>query len=112
MYVPGQLSDVNNVLVDIGTGYYIDMVSHAHAHTNRHTYRRILPTHVHINYILVDIGTGYYIDMVSYDTHTPKHPPPHVHTDAHPHTHICIIYILVVIGTGYYIDMVSHGTCI
>ena len=26
MYVPGQLSDVENVLVDIGTGYYIDMV--------------------------------------------------------------------------------------
>jgi len=27
MYVPGQLSDVENVLVDIGTGYYVDMVS-------------------------------------------------------------------------------------
>ncbi|WAR05527.1 PFD5-like protein [Mya arenaria] len=25
MYVPGQLSDVENVLVDIGTGYYVDM---------------------------------------------------------------------------------------
>ncbi|XP_060578517.1 prefoldin subunit 5-like [Ruditapes philippinarum] len=25
MYVPGQLSDVDNVLVDIGTGYYVDM---------------------------------------------------------------------------------------
>lgn len=27
MYVPGQLSDVTNVLVDIGTGYYVEMVS-------------------------------------------------------------------------------------
>lgn len=27
MYVPGQLSDVDTVLVDIGTGYYVDMVS-------------------------------------------------------------------------------------
>ena len=27
MYVPGQLSDVENVLVDIGTGYYVDMAS-------------------------------------------------------------------------------------
>ncbi|XP_060077223.1 prefoldin subunit 5-like [Ylistrum balloti] len=25
MYVPGQLSDVQNVLVDIGTGYYVEM---------------------------------------------------------------------------------------
>ncbi|KAL8588690.1 hypothetical protein ACOMHN_046462 [Nucella lapillus] len=25
MYVPGQLSDVESVLVDIGTGYYVDM---------------------------------------------------------------------------------------
>ena len=25
IYVPGQLSDVNNVLVDVGTGYYVDM---------------------------------------------------------------------------------------
>ncbi|XP_076455703.1 prefoldin subunit 5-like [Babylonia areolata] len=25
MYVPGELSDVNTVLVDIGTGYYVDM---------------------------------------------------------------------------------------
>ncbi|XP_061178683.1 prefoldin subunit 5-like [Saccostrea echinata] len=25
MYVPGQLSDVSNVLVDIGTGYYVEM---------------------------------------------------------------------------------------
>lgn len=30
MYVPGQLSDVDNVLVDIGTGYYVDMVSSFH----------------------------------------------------------------------------------
>ncbi|VDI28250.1 Hypothetical predicted protein [Mytilus galloprovincialis] len=27
IYVPGQLSDVQNVMVDIGTGYYVDMVS-------------------------------------------------------------------------------------
>ena len=27
MYVPGQLSNVDSVLVDIGTGYYVDMVS-------------------------------------------------------------------------------------
>ena len=27
MYVPGELSDVDTVLVDIGTGYYVDMVS-------------------------------------------------------------------------------------
>ncbi|KAK3578347.1 hypothetical protein CHS0354_039054 [Potamilus streckersoni] len=25
MYVPGQLSDVENILVDIGTGYYVEM---------------------------------------------------------------------------------------
>ncbi|XP_046367796.1 prefoldin subunit 5-like [Haliotis rufescens] len=25
MYVPGELSDVQNVLVDIGTGYYVEM---------------------------------------------------------------------------------------
>ncbi|KAH3705189.1 prefoldin subunit 5-like [Dreissena polymorpha] len=25
MYVPGQLSDVDSVLIDIGTGYYVDM---------------------------------------------------------------------------------------
>ncbi|VDI28249.1 prefoldin subunit 5-like isoform X1 [Mytilus edulis] len=25
IYVPGQLSDVQNVMVDIGTGYYVDM---------------------------------------------------------------------------------------
>ncbi|XP_067686836.1 prefoldin subunit 5-like [Haliotis asinina] len=25
MYVPGELSDVENVLVDIGTGYYVEM---------------------------------------------------------------------------------------
>ena len=29
MYVPGQLSDINNVLIDIGTGYYVEMVSSA-----------------------------------------------------------------------------------
>ena len=27
MYVPGEMSDVDTVLVDIGTGYYVDMVS-------------------------------------------------------------------------------------
>ena len=27
MYVPGQLSDVDNVLIDIGTGYFVEMVS-------------------------------------------------------------------------------------
>lgn len=26
MYVPGQLSDVSTVLVDVGTGYYVEMV--------------------------------------------------------------------------------------
>ncbi|KAL3836324.1 hypothetical protein ACJMK2_021758 [Sinanodonta woodiana] len=25
MYVPGQLSDVENILIDIGTGYYVEM---------------------------------------------------------------------------------------
>lgn len=27
MYVPGQLQDVDSVLVDVGTGYYVEMVS-------------------------------------------------------------------------------------
>ena len=27
MYVAGELSDVDNVLVDIGTGYYVEKVS-------------------------------------------------------------------------------------
>jgi hypothetical protein len=26
MYVPGEMSDADTVLVDIGTGYYVDMV--------------------------------------------------------------------------------------
>ena len=26
MYVPGQLCDVDNVLIDIGTGYYVELV--------------------------------------------------------------------------------------
>lgn len=28
MYVAGQLADVDKVLVDIGTGYYVEMVKH------------------------------------------------------------------------------------
>jgi len=27
MYVPGQLSDVENVMVDVGTGYYVKKAS-------------------------------------------------------------------------------------
>ncbi|XP_046553184.1 prefoldin subunit 5-like [Haliotis rubra] len=30
MYVPGELSDVQNVLVDIGTGYYVEMTVKIH----------------------------------------------------------------------------------
>lgn len=28
MYVPGKLSDVVNVLIDVGTGYYVEKVRH------------------------------------------------------------------------------------
>lgn len=27
MYVPGSLNDVENVLVDVGTGYYVEKVT-------------------------------------------------------------------------------------
>lgn len=27
MYVPGSLNDVENVLVDVGTGYYVEKVN-------------------------------------------------------------------------------------
>lgn len=28
MYVPGTLNDVEHVLVDVGTGYYVEKVTH------------------------------------------------------------------------------------
>jgi len=31
MYVPGKLNDVNHVLVDVGTGYFVEKVSQGFA---------------------------------------------------------------------------------
>lgn len=34
MYVPGKLHDVEHVLIDVGTGYYVEKVSgRKHVHT-------------------------------------------------------------------------------
>lgn len=30
MYVPGKIADAESIIIDIGTGYYIQKVSHAH----------------------------------------------------------------------------------
>lgn len=32
MYVPGKFKEVDNVLIDIGTGYYVEMVSSLYIH--------------------------------------------------------------------------------
>lgn len=32
MYVPGKLNDVDHVLVDVGTGYFVEKVSQDFAH--------------------------------------------------------------------------------
>lgn len=34
LYVPGKLSDLENVIVDVGTGYFVEKVSTAIKHTD------------------------------------------------------------------------------
>ncbi len=52
MYVPGKLNDVDHVLMDVGTGYFVEKVSQEFVVSHLYNSLKTLPNKSHICFCL------------------------------------------------------------